>query len=70
MFHLNDVVFQESKVAAAEHGIGALRCVIANTALARIQLVVNNAHPQSKRFVSEGHIKNGRLESREEVEEP
>ena len=56
---LNDVILDVAKVATAEHGISAVRCVAgAVSALARIQFVVDNRQFEASRVMSESRIKN------------
>jgi hypothetical protein len=56
---LNDVILDVAKVATAEHGISAVRCVAAaDSALAQIQFVVDNGQLEASRVMSESRIKN------------
>jgi hypothetical protein len=55
---LNDVILDKAKVATAEHGISAVRCVAgADSALARIQFVVDNGQLEASRVMSESQTK-------------
>ncbi len=56
---LNDVILDVAKVATAEHGISAVRCVAdADSTLAQIQFVVDNGQLEANRVMSESPIKN------------
>jgi hypothetical protein len=55
---LNDVILDIAKVATAEHGISAVRCVAgADSALAQIQFVVDNGQLEASRVMSESQTK-------------
>jgi hypothetical protein len=56
---LNDVILDKAKVATAEHGISAVRCVAgADSTLTQIQFVVDNGQLEANRVMSESRIKN------------
>jgi hypothetical protein len=56
---LNDVILDVAKVATAEHGISAVRCVAdADSTLAEIQFIVDNGQLEANRVMSKSCIKN------------
>ena len=59
--YLNDrLIVYETQVAAAEHGVRARGRIVANAALGRVQLVVDDRHFQKGRITSNGQAeKNG-----------
>ena len=69
IINLNYVVFNVAKVATAEHRIRAVVRVIADASKVWIQLFVDDGHFKALGFVSECNIKDGGLESGQQVDE-
>lgn len=54
-------IVYESKIATTEHGIRAIGRVVANAALTRIQLIVDNSHFEEGRITTNSQTKENRL---------
>ena len=69
IINLNYVVFNVAKVATAKHRIRAIRRIIADATLTRIQFVVDDANFKARWLVSESNIEDSGLEGRHEIDE-
>lgn len=58
------VVIYKPKITATVHEIRAVRRVVTDAALTRIQLIVNNGHLEKSRILSDSQTKDRCLEGR------
>jgi len=65
----NRLVVYKAQVAAAEHGVCARGRIVANAALARVQLIVDNSHLQKGRVATDGQAEENGLCSRQKENE-
>jgi len=62
-------IVYEPEIATTKHGIRTIRRIVANAALTRIQLVVNNGHLQERRISTDSQTEEDGLSGRQKKNE-